>query len=295
MCCVLKSESKDMPKLSDDNWKEIDARIKTATSIRWAHGLKNWGAAGAFVTACVAVAIFVGTQISTNSKFQGNTEEHFRGIELQLVSLRALTAANQPLKKQNQDAAKELLAQAKKKLTPPIPEATVQQAGGNFIEASSQDQGAWKVALDFVSYRSWLNVSVFPPTTQALYTPVNESEMAYYTPHYITGRPATFKSTGSVPLSERALLEPIDEPAKVTAQSGNSSLLAFGGTQVLDGMHFRHVVLIGVEVHYSGSPLVLEDVLFVDCTFVMDNDRPARTLGDAILASSKVTVRIDAV
>src|ERR1700678_3786236 len=105
MSCASELDSAEMANLNDQNWKDIEARISSATSIRWAHVIKNWGVAGAFITACVAVAIFVATQMIGNAKFQGATDEHFRGIELQLVSLRALTAAAQPLRKQNQDAA----------------------------------------------------------------------------------------------------------------------------------------------------------------------------------------------
>jgi hypothetical protein len=63
MSVVLESESTDMAKLDDKNWQDIDAKIRNATSIRWVHGLKNWGTAGAFITTCVAVAIYVVTQI----------------------------------------------------------------------------------------------------------------------------------------------------------------------------------------------------------------------------------------
>ena len=66
-------------------------------------------------------------------------------------------AAEHPLVPQNQAAAKELLAQAKQKLIPPIPKPVVEQAGKIFVEAARTDPKAWEVASDFMNYRSILN------------------------------------------------------------------------------------------------------------------------------------------
>ena len=56
----------------------------------------------------------------------------------------------------------------------------------------------------------------------------------------------------------------------------------------LDEMHLRHVLLNGVEIHYSGKPLVMEDVVFLNCTFVMDNTELSRELAQAIAVDANV-------
>ena len=59
----------------------------------------------------------------------------------------------------------------------------------------------------------------------------------------------------------------------------------------IDGKRIRHVVFDNVEIHYSGKPLILEDVTFINCAFVLENTEPGRKLGEEILASSPVNFR----
>jgi hypothetical protein len=68
-------------------------------------------------------------------------------------------------------------------------------------------------------------------------------------------------------------------------------LFAEGGATQLDGMHLRRVVFKGVEVHYSGGPLILENVSFINCVFVFDNNEHGRDLGRTLLASASVDFR----
>ena len=56
---------------------------------------------------------------------------------------------------------------------------------------------------------------------------------------------------------------------------------------------FRSVFFEDVEVHYSGSPIILTNVTFINCTFVMDNGTNARALGLTLLASAKITFRTE--
>ena len=45
-----------------------------------------------------------------------------------------------------------------------------------------------------------------------------------------------------------------------------------GGAFSLDSRYAKQVVFIGMEIHYSGKPLVLENVVFINCWFVFDNN-----------------------
>lgn len=73
-----------------------------------------------------------------------------------------------------------------------------------------------------------------------------------------------------------------------TPSLGNPVLIGTGGYMSLDGMHLRHVLLNSVEIRYSGKALLLEDVAFLNCTFVMDNTEPSRDLAQAIATSANV-------
>jgi hypothetical protein len=48
------------------------------------------------------------------------------------------------------------------------------------------------------------------------------------------------------------------------------------------------VVYDGVEIHYSGGPMILENVVFISCKFVMDNTAPNRNLAEVLLASDRI-------
>jgi len=123
----------------DQGWvrTEIGTAIQAGTKIRSIRWFKEFSTAGAFITVCGAVSIYIFTQISGNSKFQGATEQRFQGIEFQLASLRVLMAASQPGREQNQRAAREVLADLRiKKTVPPIPLSEIEQAGQAFIQAA---------------------------------------------------------------------------------------------------------------------------------------------------------------
>ena len=93
-------------------------------------------------------------------------------------------------------------------------------------------------------------------------------------------------------------MEPVEhicEPLNLGNKTGNRSILFLGGAIRIDGLLIRHVVFRNVEIHYDGVPVILEDVMFVNCRFVFLNNRPnTRTLGEQILTSTKVTVNLDA-
>ena len=83
-------------------------------------------------------------------------------------------------------------------------------------------------------------------------------------------------------------MELIGRPLPQDSVYGPISLLLTGNTAQLDGLYMRHVIFDHVEIHYSGSPVILEDVRFVNCTFVFDNVDHARLLGEQILAEATV-------
>jgi len=51
----------------------------------------------------------------------------------------------------------------------------------------------------------------------------------------------------------------------------------------LDGYYLRSVILEGMTIHYNGGSLILENVTFINCQFVMDNVDTGRQLGTELL------------
>jgi len=270
--------------------------------VAWA---KEWGVLGAAATfimgivgASIVVLLFALTEWNRVTEFRIRTEDKLGNIgtklqklETDLVSLRAFISASQPGIAQNQKAAKELLAQAKQKLIPPIPESAVEQAGKNFIEASKSEPKAWGIALEFLSYRSSLNMVYRPAGSIVPLTP--GATWKYHLPS-VQGRPMyTFAHTSraGVPHNEAARCDRIGVDQNVDTPTGAAWLFIVGGAARIDGEQIRNAAFTGVEVHYSGGPLILENVMFIDCTFVFENVEPAHQLAESILASAKVDFR----
>jgi hypothetical protein len=61
---------------------------------------------------------------------------------------------------------------------------------------------------------------------------------------------------------------------------------------MLDGMQLRNVIYKNVHVVYHGSPLIMENVYFIDCTFDVSSGQNGSLLADTLLSSTPVTVKI---
>jgi hypothetical protein len=245
-------------------------------------------------TIIVTLAIFAATQWSAANRRLADdavshtkTDDRLKGVEEKLTTLRTLIVSSQPTRKQNQDAAKELLVEARHRSIPAIPQPAVEQAGKSFLSAASEDHEAWKVALDFVSYRSTLNAPDMPGDKQL---PVSAGHGTWFLSPKVPGKPfpMVFRSDMSSPVESSAWVAPLARIPITAPQPGPAWVAYVGGALSLDLMYMRHVVLKDVEVHYNGTPLELQDTLFINCTFVIDNSPNGRELGNKILSASRV-------
>lgn len=66
----------------------------------------------------------------------------------------------------------------------------------------------------------------------------------------------------------------------------------FGPTAKERGLFFQGNVFRDVRVIYSGGPLDLNEVYFVNCTFEMEPGPRSKTLGETLLASAPVTLQL---
>jgi len=235
-------------------------------------------------------------RLAEDATFRQHTDDRLQTIETQLVALRALAISSAPTKSQNQTAAKELLAQAYQRSIPALPEPVVRQSGESFIDASAQDPKAWGVALDFISYRSSLN-KIDPSTLGEL----EELPLGYawlYDVPVIDGKRHQSDIVHRyVPIEQAARFEEIGKPGKrypENSKVGPITVWIVGNATSIDSHYIRHVIFRNVEVHYSGKPTILDDVIFVDCTFVMDNTPPARLLGVRVLSDAHVNFSANA-
>jgi hypothetical protein len=176
------------------------------------------------------------------------------------------------------------IAEAKKTQTP-IPATVLNKTGQAFVDASAEDPKAWDTTKVLMEYRANLNslTFVFPPTS----LPVQSTR---FTAKAFDGKPGPHLSVVSqgVPAAQVARLQPIGQNTNPTISSGPSHLLAAGGAILLNGMDIAHVIFVGVEVHYDGGPLQMQDVLFINCTFVFTNTDQTRDLAKQIISSKEV-------
>lgn len=261
--------------------EKISAAIESFKPKGWRRASANILAVGSPITiigVIVASIVFAlsqhsvaTTRLAEEKSFETHTGDRLDAIEKGLVAMRSLVAANQPGHKQNQDAAKELVAQARQGIVPPIPEQIVAQTCESFIRVSPKDKGAWETGLELVAYRSLLNSSQKPKVQTEPYNPQEAGHRAYSWT-YIDGKQhASLFVFGIAPLDAAARMESLvprpGEPGDRYGH-GSASLELRGGATNIDGAFWRHVIADGVEIHYSGENVILEDVMFVNCTFV---------------------------
>jgi hypothetical protein len=291
---------------ADKDWIEAQHREAHASAgWRVARILKDWGIVGACITGALAllgIAItsvgFAVSESKANSEFRGRTSARLDAIEL---SIRAARAALRPENPKDQNEAKAVLQEAKNRSIP-VPREVVEQAGISFLRAATDSSSsAWPVALDYVSYRSTLNPTVVPQDRKPFVSGQTVGSTEYQIhPVVIDGieKPKPYMEYLSVPprigvpQAEAARVESLDKPPLQTASIGVHTFVLEGGAIDLEDMHLRRAILIGVEVHYNGGPVLLENVTFVACHFVMNNTPNARGLAEQVLASEEVKFHV---
>ena len=296
---ALRKEDKDWIK------RELVAAHLTHKPSRLKILVKEWGLPGCLVAVVITAFVLWNSFTNEMSEFVGRTEKSFETIADTLKTFedrlktvedglgrvgsqvwpgQLVEAAENPTTATNQQAALEIVETARK-LKASIPEDVVRDAGQSFVSASSGDAGAWKTVTALVEYRSYLISLQFP---------IPQTEMIPESTRFVSNTPpgksrlqlSHFRKGTSI--QKAARLQHIGEPTNPTVNIGTTNLLARGGAISLDTMDIAHVAFVGVEVHYSGGPVILEDVIFVDCRFVFTNANRSRTLASNILVAETV-------
>jgi hypothetical protein len=215
-----------------------------------------------------------------------------QGIKGTLSGIQLRQLSSTPNNAQNVKEARDILTAAKKGNIL-IPDMVIQQAGTSFLEAAKTEPKAWEATLDFVSYRTMLNNQLLAVenASQLATTPVTEPLELRYKLNTPTGyKQPQLSVGGEVPSDRAADIHPLGEPSLNQGQpKGREVILVDGGAVVLDGMVMKNVVIRNTLISYSGGPISLSNVIFVNCTFLLPNEMPTREFANTILANSAVS------
>lgn len=303
---VLVTKAEEVPFAPDNqDWvrNEIQSAIRIAIAplkppSGWRKALfilREWGVLAVTATIILTLGGLLLTQwnaankrLADEARFEEKTGDHLSKID---ESLRVLTVSNTgatPNNPDSQSQAKNLIAEARKNSAKPLPKPVVQRVGAQFVDASATDQNAWNVALDFVSYRSSQN----HPRSLDDFVPFGTPSLEIGPPTHFSVRPLPgvpsprlAPSKARVAIDVSARLELMGAPLKQTSPDGPEAVLVAGGGVSLDDMYARQVVF------HEGGPLRLNDVTFVNCTFVLKNDLKARALALAVLSKPSVDLQ----
>ena len=299
----------------DQDW--VSERIRVATQLPEVRGIKKvlrWlreysllvGLITITVTIMVSISIFIFSSITRESEFRGSTDQHFKnidthsstvdqrltGIETSLVAIRIQLAAANPRNTKNQSEAADLLKSAKKDgIT--IPDNVIREAGTSFLEASRVEPKAWEAALDFVSYHTIINKDLLAVGTadQIATTPIDPNLTTHYKILGLSGYAFPKASVGGDVSEERAAtIHLLGEQSLDQGQPrGKQVILLEGGGVKLDGMVLRNVVIRNTVVSYSGGPISLDNVIFVNCVFLLPNEAQPRNFATMVLNQQAIT------
>jgi hypothetical protein len=140
---------------------------------------------------------------------------------------------------------------------------------------------AWDTALAFLDYKSFVN-------TLAINLPTIKPDASRATTHVTTDHPPGLKNpnffwVGTAPREQAAQVMKIGKDLDAGQALGVAFLFGYGGGMILDGMQLRNVVFQEVHIVYSGGPLKMTNVFFLNCTFEMKPDTNTLKLASAAL------------
>lgn len=186
----------------------------------------------------------------------------------------------------------ELAKNANAKLRPEALQAFGAQAA-NLASDPALAPVAWRSFTEAVGYRTLLNVDYVPiPADLVSLPPEYHYRISINIRPDPTALPGAlslnvFHPGGFVTEEDSARLETLSmhqSPSKVRLFVINGGVDSI----VLDGMYMKNVIIRNARVIYEGGPVQLENVSFVNCTFLLAQKQPVKQLGDAILQTASV-------
>ncbi|MGA2358638.1 MAG: hypothetical protein ABSF66_06535 [Terriglobales bacterium] len=152
---------------------------------------------------------------------------------------------------------------------------------------------AWHTAIQVADYRTILNQEAARPLLASVNASAKVSGDFAIEARVLDPRIVNFgigyDNSKVVPFDQAARYEKLDNPIP-HEQFGRAFYIASGtGVELLlDGYHLKNVVFHDVQINYSGGPLVMQNVYFVNCTFHIQPSHNAQQLTTAVLNSTSI-------
>lgn len=199
------------------------------------------------------------------------------------------------------------VVEAATKTGTPILPSLVKDLGTKTIVEAKQNPAlsapAWSAASALIGYRTQLNESAVPsigPNPEKIEGSERDLQIPQY--NWFTHIPAVpvgssprrmvLASTEGVPVGDAARYESLGDRHNANSLTGPKQIIVDGLNQVdllLDGLWLKNVVIRNAIVIYRGGPLILENVVFVNCNFDFQQTHPAAVdLAAKILDNSTI-------
>jgi hypothetical protein len=304
---------------SDDNREWIRQEIQKAVNPngfkKIANWLRYWSLLAICITAFVGlIAITVSvwnsanSRLSQESEFRGKTEQRLTNIEQRtdkveqrlsdidtnILALRTQLSAANPTDKHNQAEAAEVLQHARDNSIQ-LPLEVVKDAGQRFIQVGANQPMAWEIGLQFLNYRSFLNVAIIPQPAPV--SPVSDEEYQYILNTVLPPQSVsviTISKSGTAKPEDSALMDSLVKPSPPGSGSGAQFLIVETQPGVgisLDNMRMKNVIIMNANILYSGKPVQLINVAFLNCTFKIERNPTSTRFGDAVLTQDRLDFR----
>ena len=160
---------------------------------------------------------------------------------------------------------------------------------GRKLVAQRGSSEAWDTAIDFLNYKSFLNVSLSVAVNSVMPTGILNTKYGMRAPHGIG--PPRFTVAGAVPEGQAAQLNVIGEPDRNTPL-GNDWIIADGGGLVIDNMQLKKVIFRNVYISYDGGPIHMQDVYFMNCVFQVRQQSNGERFAFAVLSPPPATTLV---
>ncbi|HXM09656.1 MAG TPA: hypothetical protein VN946_06895, partial [Terriglobales bacterium] len=206
-------------------------------------------------------------------------------IEAAVIERSLRENADDPSDPQNIREVKKTLIRAEAsniKVNPNV----VEREGKRFLNASTNDPDVWKTALAFVDFRSFLNSQLLDSSKFAAYEATN-----YHIPagHVLVPPSDVAQSSVGSKSPDIPQFRELDEPDKNQSVSVGPSFLLFkGGVLVIDDLYLKRIIFRNTTIAYRGGRIVLENVVFLDCTFDITQGPKGQSVAAALLGGPSV-------
>jgi hypothetical protein len=159
--------------------------------------------------------------------------------------------------------------------------SVIKQVGTKLVDVGAKNTSSWTVAMDFLAYRSLINVEFAPPPFWSVLVPVKD-----YTVYSAPPTAGPMYNEGRVPIEKAAVYSPLEMKTNVDKTEGDRRLVITGGVIPLDGYQMKHITFKDAKITYRGGKTIMEDVLFINCTFDIVQQAPGQSFARSLLSSA---------